>query len=385
MASTDRDSPKRRSLARNKSGASHVAGATGGGVSTSGGHGHARTKSSRTLTRGANGGSAFRLGTLTATNSVARLIDLFLADAKAMGDRVPSDDELARARHFLKHLEASTREDHLKSVDEVLSHAPRELLLKTKQLQEAEQFVLLAAADDVQKLQRKLDNDWELVNATDVRVIELLEVYAVESACLPRRWLLSAQRDGHTALHAAAACNCLAAVELLIKRGAHVTLQDVRMLALRCGFGLHVGVSHCTWFLCQYEGYLPLHWAAENDALEVAELLALHTDDMEARTAVRMARCSRQWSRPHSVLCYLIRLACRWRICLHASFPIGGKTGRRSWTPRRHKKKPWPRLRPPRNGYLQVCRHAVVAVEAGTSVGHIRKLGHDVKRMSRCC
>lgn len=101
-----------------------------------------------------------------------------------MGDRVPSDDELARARHFLKHLEASTREDHLKSVDEVLSHAPRELLLKTKQLQEAEQFVLLAAADDVQKLQRKLDNDWELVNATDVRVIELLEVYAVESACL---------------------------------------------------------------------------------------------------------------------------------------------------------------------------------------------------------
>lgn len=225
-------------MARNKSGASHVAGATGGGASASGGHGHARTKSSRTLTRGANGGSAFRLGTLTATNSVARLIDLFLADAKAMGDRVPSDDELVRARHFLKHLEASTREDHLKSVDEVLSHAPRELLLKTKQLQEAEQFVLLAAADDVQKLQRKLDNDWELVNATD--------------------------RDGHTALHAAAACNCLAAVELLIKRGAHVTLQD-------------------------YEGYLPLHWAAENDALEVAELLALHTDDMEARTAAGLS------------------------------------------------------------------------------------------------
>lgn len=234
-------------MARNKSGASHVAGATGGGASASGGHGHARTKSSRTLTRGANGGSAFRLGTLTATNSVARLIDLFLADAKAMGDRVPSDDELVRARHFLKHLEASTREDHLKSVDEVLSHAPRELLLKTKQLQEAEQFVLLAAADDVQKLQRKLDNDWELVNATDVRVIELMEVCTVESACSPRRCLLSAQRDGHTALHAAAACNCLAAVELLIKRGAHVTLQDVRMLALRVwlrspcgGLTLHV-------------------------------------------------------------------------------------------------------------------------------------------------
>ena len=69
------------------------------------------------------------------SHSVARLIDVFLADAKAMGERVPTNDELARARQFLRHLEASTREDHLKSVDEVLSHAPRELLMKAKQLQ----------------------------------------------------------------------------------------------------------------------------------------------------------------------------------------------------------------------------------------------------------
>jgi len=114
-----------------------------------------------------------------------------------MGDRVPTSDELTRARHFLRHLESTTREDHLKSVDEVLSHAPRELLLKAKQLkvrhyvwcgmvgaglvaadgypvrndQEAEAFVLLAAANDTEKMRKKIEADWELVNSTDVRCL----------------------------------------------------------------------------------------------------------------------------------------------------------------------------------------------------------------------
>lgn len=172
-----------------------------------------------------------------ANQPIARLIDVFLADAKAMGDRVPTTEELSKARHFLRHLESTTREDHLKSIDEVLAHAPRELLLKTKQLQEAEAFVLLSAAGNHEKMRRKLDSDWELVNATD--------------------------RDGHTALHAAAACNNVTTAELLIDHGAHAGLQD-------------------------YEGYLPLHWAAENDALQVATVLMKHTENLHVKNSAGM-------------------------------------------------------------------------------------------------
>lgn len=53
--------------------------------------------------------------------TTSQVIDIFLAEAKAMGDRVPTDAELRKARVFLRQLEAQTREDHLRSVDELLS------------------------------------------------------------------------------------------------------------------------------------------------------------------------------------------------------------------------------------------------------------------------
>ena len=106
-----------------------------------------------------------------------------------------------------------------------------------------------------------------------------------------RMWL-NGQRDGHTALHAAAACNCKETVDLLIEKGAHVSIQDVRLVwgCLRPTSG-GGGLSRCfvgAPFLLQYEGYLALHWAAENDSLEVAETLAFHTDNLDATTAAGM-------------------------------------------------------------------------------------------------
>lgn len=168
--------------------------------------------------------------------AMAALIDVFLAEAKAMGDRVPTDSELRKARTFLRQLEAATREDHLRSVDELLSQVPSEFAAKNKQLQEAEQFVLLCATGEVEKVRRRVDMDWQGVNLVD--------------------------RDGHSALHAAAACNHVEIVEFLLEKGAHPGTQD-------------------------HEGYSALHWAVENDAKEVAELLLKHGVETTLKTSVR--------------------------------------------------------------------------------------------------
>mmetsp|Transcript_1279 Transcript_1279/g.4050 ORF Transcript_1279/g.4050 Transcript_1279/m.4050 type:complete len:213 (-) Transcript_1279:114-752(-) len=157
--------------------------------------------------------------------TTSQVIDIFLAEAKAMGDRVPTDAELRKARVFLRQLEAQTREDHLRSVDELLSQVPSEMHAKTKQLQEAESFVLLCSSGETDKVTRGLGVDWELVNAVD--------------------------RDGHTPLHAAAACDHADIARFLLDKGAHPSTQD-------------------------HEGFSPLHWAVENDSLEVAQILLDH-------------------------------------------------------------------------------------------------------------
>lgn len=172
-------------------------------------------------------------GASTAQASMPQLIDLFLAEAKAMGDRVPTDSELRKARQFLRQLEVQTREDHLKSVDELLSQVPSEMHAKTKALMESEQFVLLCSSGETDKVMKRMDVDWELVNAVD--------------------------RDGHTALHASAASNHVDIANFLLDKGAHPSTQD-------------------------HEGYSPLHWAVENDSLEVAKILLEHGIDTSLRT-----------------------------------------------------------------------------------------------------
>lgn len=55
---------------------------------------------------------------------------------------VPTDDDMAKARLFMRQLEAATREDHLRSIDEVLTHAPRELLQQARALHVSGTFPL---------------------------------------------------------------------------------------------------------------------------------------------------------------------------------------------------------------------------------------------------
>lgn len=71
-------------------------------------------------------------------------------------------------------------------------------------------------------------SDWDLVHAID--------------------------RDGHTALHAAAAQGNVDTAEALLSRGSNPSVQD-------------------------YEGYTPLHWAVESNAPEIVALLLKHSAD----------------------------------------------------------------------------------------------------------
>lgn len=141
------------------------------------------------------------------------------------------------AREYLQLLEDKTREDHLRSVDELLAQVPTEFAAAKKQLEDAERFVFFAAAGELEKVSKLVATDWNLVHSVD--------------------------RDGHTALHAAAAMNHVAVAELLLRRGGNPNTQD-------------------------FEGYTSLHWAVENNAVDVVALLLSTEVDVTVRNSDRV-------------------------------------------------------------------------------------------------
>jgi ankyrin repeat protein len=97
---------------------------------------------------------------------------------------------------------------------------PTEFQAALKALAEAEAFIFLAASGQADKVSRQLDANYELATATD--------------------------RDGHTALHAAAAAPGTGSVEVaetLLKKGANPSVQDVGGARLLDCSGLVAGVA----------------------------------------------------------------------------------------------------------------------------------------------
>lgn len=156
----------------------------------------------------------------------------FLAGVAHLGDATPSDADLAIAKSFLLTLNQQTARDHLRATDEMLMQVPTEFQTAMKTLQEAESFVFLAASGRAPEVQRALERDWDLVNAVD--------------------------RDGHTALHAAAATGSASVCRLLLSKGANPSTLD-------------------------FEGCTPLHWAVENNSPEVVDVLLASGADLSIR------------------------------------------------------------------------------------------------------
>lgn len=88
--------------------------------------------------------------------------------AKAMEDRCPTDDELRNAKSYVKYMDCVTREDHLRSIDELLAKVPNEFQSAVRLLEAAEDFIMTAASGVVERVTARLDADWELINAVDV-------------------------------------------------------------------------------------------------------------------------------------------------------------------------------------------------------------------------
>ncbi len=175
--------------------------------------------------------------------------------AKALEDRCPTDEELRTAKSYVKYMDCITREDHLRSIDELLAKVPNEFNAAVRVLEASEEFIMIAASGVVERVVKKLDGDWELINAVDVRAwhhvfqpsapnvasgslwpIPGCRAVLIAAALSRVRWFLFIQRDGHTALHSAAACNNAEVVSLLLTRGAKVNTQDVRAYGLAAFF-----------------------------------------------------------------------------------------------------------------------------------------------------
>ncbi|KAA0156027.1 hypothetical protein FNF27_00311 [Cafeteria roenbergensis] len=156
------------------------------------------------------------------------LIESFLAAVKVIGDRTPTDREIETTRKYLELLEAKSAEDHLRAVDELLFQAPTEFIAATRALQRAERFVFAAASGQLDVVDAAIVADFQLIHAVD--------------------------RDGHTALMAAAATDQEAVIRLLAERGANMNVQD-------------------------YEGMTALHAAVEAEAVAAGmALLSLGAD-----------------------------------------------------------------------------------------------------------
>jgi hypothetical protein len=85
-----------------------------------------------------------------------------------MEDRCPTDDELRNAKSYVRYMDCVTREDHLRSIDELLAKVPNEFQSAVRLLEAAEDFIMTAASGVVERVTARLDSDWELINAVDV-------------------------------------------------------------------------------------------------------------------------------------------------------------------------------------------------------------------------
>jgi len=169
---------------------------------------------------------------------------------RTLGDSTPSDKDLETTRRYMALLNEQTSLDHLKSVDEMLAQVPTEFQAAVKALAESESFIFTAASGQLERGVKALERDWDLVHAID--------------------------RDGHTALHAAAAQGNVDMCDALLKRGANASVQDYEGLCWERGVGVVDFATHSrahTHTTHSSAGYTPLHWAVENNCVEVVGLL----------------------------------------------------------------------------------------------------------------
>ncbi len=146
-------------------------------------------------------------------------IDLFLSGVKQLGEAIPSDSDLKITRSLISHLETTTLRDFLVSTEA----DPTTLATSMREITRAEKFVnVCSRGGDMKKLNAIIDSDWRVIFAKD--------------------------RDGRTALHAAAACNN----------------ADVTRLLLH---------HHASPFVRDYENLSALDWAVANDSRDSGALL----------------------------------------------------------------------------------------------------------------
>ena len=116
--------------------------------------------------------SARTVGTqsLRAGPSHQRLAEVFLQAVRDIGrHRCPSEFELSVAKEYLEWLEQKTREDHVRSVDELATKVPTQFNEEIRKLQRAEDLLSAAASGKVDKVKRDLEEKWDLMYAVDVR------------------------------------------------------------------------------------------------------------------------------------------------------------------------------------------------------------------------
>ena len=115
--------------------------------------------------------SARTIGTQSPSGaSHKKLIDTFLRGVREIGrHRCPSERELEITRDYLNWLAFKTREDHVRSVDEIVTQIPTQFNEEIRKLQQAEDLVYAAAAGRLEKVKKNLEENWELTQAVDVR------------------------------------------------------------------------------------------------------------------------------------------------------------------------------------------------------------------------
>lgn len=174
---------------------------------------------------------------------------------------------------------------------------PSELAATMKELGSVENFCNLAAEGRLSSPQRRL----RLVSAMHRRLEAMIVIAnfclspldrnagqvgkVVQQLSVNWEFVNAVDRDGHTALHAAAAQGHCGVAEVLLERGANPSVQDVSRryyhvfrgsaTAYRCRF-LHrnthiVVLTPVEWL--QYEGMSPLHWAVEGGNPDAVALL----------------------------------------------------------------------------------------------------------------